>query len=143
MGQDWKTLSVVVIGAAVAGWLMVRALGGNSSHRVPSPPATVTAIPGPQPTAETPVATPTEAPPPVQAPIPPAANAPAASDGSEAALIERDLELLSQGLAKDQRIEERVMPRVNDALDVPGVTVYRRAPDFWDSAFGSSTGVNP
>lgn len=143
MGQDWKTLSVVVIAAAVVGWLMVRALGDNSSHRVPSSPATVTAIPGPQPTAETPVATPTEAPPPVQAPIPPAANAPAASDGSEAALIEHDLELLSQGLAKDQRIEERVMPRVNDALDVPGVIAYRRAADFWDPAFGRATGANP
>ena len=38
------------------------------------------------------------------------------------------------------RIEDRLMPRVNDALDVPGPTEYRRAPDFWEPALAGGSG---
>jgi hypothetical protein len=142
MGQDWKTLSLVVVGAAIAGWLMVRALGDSNRH-VPMPVATVATMPEPQRAADaTPVAS-ARIPAPAPAPAASVVEGPPLAGGDESALIERDLELLSQSLQKDQRIEDRVMPRVNDVLDVPGVTAYRRAPDFWEAAFGGAAGMNP
>jgi hypothetical protein len=139
MGQDWKTLSLVVLGAAVAGWVVVRALGTGSGPRDASPPAVV-AIPAPAASAD-PVAAeePADAPP---APTRSAAAPVAAEADTDVAYIERDLQVLAQALVRDQRIEDRVMPRVDDALDVPGVTSYRRAPDFWEPAFASSGGAN-
>ena len=129
MGQHWKTLGLVVVGAAIAGWLMVRVLGNGSSRRAASPTAAVATIPGPQrrqaaiAAADTntpiPSATSAESAPPMDAPA-------LSNDADEAAIIERELGLLAQGLQKDQRIEDRVMPRVNDVLDVPGPTRYRR-----------------
>ena len=69
--------------------------------------------------------------------------APVANGGEgDVANVERDLAALSQALVMDQRIEDRVMPRINDVLDVPGVTSYRRAPDFWESALGGSGGMH-
>jgi hypothetical protein len=67
-------------------------------------------------------------------------EAPVAAEG-DAAFIERDLQVLADALAHDQRLEDRLMPRINDALDVPGVVQYRRAPDFWEPAFASSGGA--
>ena len=144
MGQHWKTLGLVVVGAAIAGWLMVRVLGNGSSRRAASPTAAVATIPGPQrmqaaiAATDTPIPTATSAEPapPMDAPAP-------SNDADEGALIERELGLLAQGLQQDQRIEDRVMPRVNDVLDVPGTTGYRRAPDFWESAFAISAERKP
>ena len=142
MGQDWKTLSLVVLGAAVAGWLMVRLLSGGSGTHDVSPPA-VALAPAPVPTVESVAATEKKGP---AAAVPaPARSAavpapPVAAEG-DVAFIARDLEALGQALARDQRLEDRVMPRINDALDVPGVTQYRRAPDFWEPAFASSGGA--
>lgn len=141
MGQDWKTLSVVVVGAAIAGWWMVRALGGKAPEPVAQPVA-VASAPAPAETAArlTVVATPTAKP----APPPSSADVPAALDEeAEVALIQRDLELLQQALVKDQRIEDRVMPRVNDVVDVPGVVTYRRAPDFWEPALAVAKEEKP
>jgi hypothetical protein len=136
MGQDWKTLAIVVVGAALAGWLMVRALGGGRHVETSAPPVAMASVPAPVATAaraaEAPVAgrTPARAP----AALPPSvADVPA--DGDESVAIERDLGVLEGLLVRDQRIEDRVMPRINDVVDVPGVTSYRRAPDFWESAF--------
>ena len=142
MGQDWKTLSLVVLGAAVAGWLMVRLLsGGSGPHDVR--PAAVARVPAAAPTAE-PLAATEESKPAAAVPAPARSAAvpapPVAAEG-DVALIARDLEALGQALARDQRLEDRVMPRINDALDVPGVTQYRRAPDFWEPAFASSGGA--
>ena len=146
MGQHWKTLGFVVVGAAIAGWLMVRVLGNGSSRRAASPTAAVATIPGPQPRQTAIAVADTNTPIPTAAsaePVPPM-NAPAPSnDADEAALIERELGLLAQGLQQDQRIEDRVMPRVNDVLNVPGPTRYRRAPDFWESAFAISAERKP
>jgi len=134
MAQDWKTLSIIVVGAAMAGWVTVRALSDHSDGRVASP-TTAVASPGPRRTTEALAATDAAATPARVAPPASAEPPVAASDTDESDLILRDLELLAQGLVKDQRIEDRVMPRVNDVLDVPGMTAYRRAPDFWESAF--------
>ena len=146
MGQHWKTLGFVVVGAAIAGWLMVRVLGNGSSRRAASPTAAVATIPGPQrrqaaiaaADTNTPLPTATSA-----APAPTRNATPPANDADEAALIEHDLGLLAQGLQQDQQIEDRVMPRVNDVLDVPGTIGYRRAPDFWESAFAISGEMKP
>ena len=133
MGQDWKTLSLVVVVAAIAGWWVVRALGGRNAEPVVRP--TAVASPAPAPTeepvaaAETPVATPAAVAKPGDIPV-------VVNEEAEVAAIQRDLDLLRQALARDQRIEELALPRVNDALDVPGVTSYRRAPAFWESALG-------
>ena len=132
MGQDWKTLSLVVVFAAIAGWWVVRALGDKTSEPVTPPvPAASAALPAPAeekaaiPAA--PAATPAAAAKPGDIPV-------VLNEEAEVAAIQRDLDQLRQALARDQRIEDRVMPRVNDAMDVPGVTAYRRAPDFWESA---------
>jgi len=136
MGQNWKTLALVAVGAAIIGWVLVRLLTAPP-HRdaVPiaaAPTAARDAEPAPAPTEEhaaSRVATAR------------ATAAPAASeDDGEVAYIVRDLEALSGALVHDQRIEDRLMPRINDALDVPGVTTYRRAPDFWEAALGGSRG---
>jgi len=132
MGQDWKTLSLVVIVAAIAGWWVVRAMGGRDPAPTPRPVAMASA-PAPAETAE-PVAAaePAEATPAATArpgDIPVVVN-----EEAEVAAIQRDLDLLRTALARDQRIEDSVMPRVNDVLDVPGVVKYRRAPEFWESA---------
>lgn len=132
MGQDWKTLSLVVIVAAIAGWWVVRALGGRDVAPAPRPVA-VASAPAPVETDE-PVAAaePAEAKPAVTArpgDIPVVVN-----EEAEVAAIQRDLDTLRQALARDQRIEDSVMPRVNDALDVPGVVTYRRATEFWENA---------
>jgi hypothetical protein len=143
MGQEWKTLSLVVIGAAIVGWLAVRQLSGISGRGVAKP---IAAAPvGARPTEAAAPAEPEEE---VAAPAVPArtAHAPAANAAGETdgdpAYIERDLEVLAQALGNDQRIEDRVMPRVNDVLDVPGVVPYRRAPDFWEPALDGSRGAN-
>lgn len=144
MGQDWKTLSLVVLGAAVAGWLMVRVLSGGSSGHDLSPTAVA---PAPARSAEAVDAD--EAEPPAAADTAPAparnATAPApppvAAGEGDTAFIERDLQALADALAHDQRLEDRLMPRINDALDVPGVVQYRREPDFWEPAFASSGGA--
>lgn len=133
MGQDWKTLSVVVVAAAIAGWWMVRGLGGKTPEPV-VPPVAVGSAPAAAETAARlgVAATPTAKP---AAPPPSSADVPAAVDeDTEVALIQRDLALLHQALVRDQRIEDRVMPRVNDVVEVPGVVPYRRAPDFWEPA---------
>ena len=132
MGQNWKTLGLVVGGAAIAGWTVVRALSGSASHRVASPTAAVATIAGPQHTAAAIAAANLN-----PSPAPPTnARAPATTD--EAALIERDLGILAQGLLMDRQIEDRVMPRANSVMDMPRLAAYRRAVDFWESA-----GMNP
>ncbi len=132
MGQDWKTLSLVVVVAAIAGWWMVRALGGTQADPVARPAVVASpsvAMPTDEPVAaaEAPVATPASVAKPGDIPV-------VVNEESEVAAIRRDLDQLRSALARDQRVEDRVMPRVNDALDVPGVTGYRRAPAFWEPA---------
>jgi len=142
MGQDWKTLGIVVLGAAVAGWLMVRVLsGGSGRHEVPT---AAVPVPVPAQSVESVATAEEEAPPAAAVPAPArsaAAPAPPVAAEGDIAFIERDLDALAQALARDHRLEDRVMPRINDALDVPGVTQYRRAPDFWEPAFASSGGA--
>lgn len=140
MGQNWKMLGLVVVGTAIAGWVTVRVLSGGASRRVASPTAAVATIAGPQHTAAAIAAAnmnPSPMPAAPTAPAPPTdANTPATTD--EATLIERDLGLLAQGLLTDQQIEDRVMPRVNNVMNMPRLTTYRRAVDFWELA-----GMNP
>src|SRR5688572_9547440 len=141
MGQHWKTLSLVVLVAAIAGWWVVRAVG----ERAPAPPASPLAMASgqaPEPTAE-PVAAvePAAAATPVATPKP--GDIPVViSEEAEVAAIQRDLAQLQQALVRDQRIEDRVMPRVNDALDVSGVTTYRRATAFWEPALAEPNEPN-
>jgi hypothetical protein len=138
MGQDWRTLGLVVVVAAIAGWLLVRLIGGGTERHDAVP---VAAAPVASRDVETGA---TSAPQHAAAPTGPArttAPAPAAEDGGDVAYISRDLEVLSGALVRDQRIEDRVMPRINDGLDVPGVMSYRRAPDFWEPALGGSRGA--
>ncbi len=137
MGQDWKTLGLVAVGAAIVGWVLVRLLAGAPAHRDAIPIAAAPtaardeAEPAPAPTEE-------HAAPRVATAR--ATAAPAADDDGELAYITRDLEALAGALAHDQRIEDRLMPRINDALDVPSAIPYRRAPDFWEPAFDGSRG---
>ncbi|MCC6847646.1 MAG: hypothetical protein IT294_04030 [Deltaproteobacteria bacterium] len=130
MAHDWKTLSMVALGAAVAGWIVVRAMTAVPPERPPSAEAVLPA----RATTERPVAAEEAA-----APARPLATgeAPPAADADAIVL---DLEGLSRALVRDQRVEDRVLPRINDALDVPGVTAYRRAPDFWEPALAGSEG---
>jgi len=141
MGQDWKTLGLVVVVAAIAGWWVVRALGSRDAEPV-APPVVMPSAPVTAPTdapvaaTETPLATP--------AAVAKGGDIPAVvNEDAEVAAIQRDLDQLRQALARDQRIEDRLMPRVNDAMDVPGVTTYRRAPDFWESALAEPKEENP
>ncbi len=140
MGQSWKTLAVVIVLAAVAGWSTVRMLGPGSTAPVARAPGAVPTLVLP----EAPAAVVATAARPAATPAAPAATIeePPQAEGDESAIIVRDLAMLAQALAKDQRIEDRVMPRVNDVLDVPGPTEYRRAPDFWQGAF-SRAGETP
>jgi hypothetical protein len=139
MGQDWKTLSLVVVVAAIAGWWVVRTLGNKSAEPVArpavvAPPAVPKATDAPVAAAESPVAT----------PVAKAGDIPVVvNEDAEVAAIQRDLDQLRSALARDQRIEDRLMPRVNDAMDVPGVTTYRRAPDFWEPALAEPKEENP
>ena len=137
MGQDWKTLTLVVLAAAILGWFVVRMIGGAATNE---PPAVATPPPPAPSPADQAVAAPTAA------PVAPRATAAAtqapAAEAGDADVIVRDLEVIAQALVRDQRIEDRVMPRVDDALDVPGVTEYRRAPDFWDPALAGSGGAD-
>ena len=131
MGRQWATLVLVVVAAAIAGWSTVHLLDRGTPVEVAVEPAAIATVPPPQPTV---VAVATAAPRPLRSsvgPIPTAEEPPPA-DGDESGIIERDLELLAQALVRDQRIEDNVMPRVNDILDIPGATEYRRVPDFWD-----------
>jgi hypothetical protein len=142
MGQDWKTLGAIVIGAALAGWLVVRVLSGGAAAPVVPTEAARVATTAPQRTAaDVALAEPTAAPVAAPAVAKPAAveEPPSAPDGDEDAAIARDLAALAQALQRDVRIEDRVMPRVNDVLDVPGTTEYRRGPDFWEPALTSGT----
>ena len=141
MGQDWKTLAVVLLGAALAGWLMVRGLGGARRAEPPPVAVAIATVPPPATSDDVPPE-PATAKAPAAPALPPSADVPAAPAGDEAALIERDLGVLAGGLVRDQRIEDRVMPRINDILDVPGVISYRRAPDFWEPAFTGGEGMN-
>ncbi len=142
MDHDWKTLSAVAFGAALVGWLMVRLLTGGSAGRIPNRPAVAVASPA--------AASPATARAPEQAPtaprLSPRATVGPAETGTEPDVdldaIVRDLDVLSQALVRDQRIEDRLLPRINDALDVPGVMTYRRAPDFWEPAIAGSEGAN-
>lgn len=138
MGRDWKTLTAVVLGAAIVGWLTVRMVSRGPTTREPAAPAVVAA----RTEAAKPVAAPVAAP--TMPPAAPRATAGAAgageNGGGDADAIARDLEVLAQALVRDQRIEDRVLPRIDDALDVPGVTEYRRAPDFWEPALAGSGG---
>jgi hypothetical protein len=136
MGQDWKTLGLVAVGAAIVGWVLVRLLTGAPAHRDAMP---IAAAPTAARNVES-VEAPTEDHAAPRAATARATAAPAPDDDGEVAYITRDLETLSSALVRDQRIEDRVMPRINDALDVPGVTSYRRAPDFWEPAFGGPRG---
>ena len=143
MGQNWKTLSAVVLGAALAGWVMVRLLTGGA-HREPAADA-VAVVESPRATrtprhAAPAERSPTAAPAPSRAP----ATSSAGTGGGDAddAAIARDLDVLAQALVRDQRIEDRLLPRIDDALDVPGVTAYRRGPDFWEPALAGSEGAN-
>lgn len=139
MGQDWKTLTVVVLAAAMLGWLVVRMIGGSAGTEPPAPAVATPPPPAPSP-ADRAAAAPTAA------PVAPRATAAAmeapASDAADVDVIVRDLEVIAQALVRDQRIEDRVIPRIDDALDVPGVTEYRRAPDFWDPALAGSGGAD-
>ena len=140
MGQDWKTLVTVVLGAAVLGWFGMRFFVGN-----PESPAPVE-VPVAVPPAATPGTADDEAAAPSAMPVTPRPTASPAnattSTGGDPEAVGRDLEALAQALVRDQRIEDRVLPRVNDGLDVPGVTTYRRAPDFWEPALAGSKGMD-
>lgn len=136
MGQGRKILGVVVIGAAIAGWWMVRALSGGANHRVASPvapAATVGAEIAPVVNASPPPGLATAATP----------RPPATANDDEATLIERDLALLAQGLLSDRQVEDHVMPRVNDVMNMPRLNTYRRAVDFWKPAFESAAETQP
>lgn len=141
MGQDWKTLSLVVVVAAIAGWWVVRTLGSKDAEPV-ARPAVVVSSPVSVPTdtpvaaAEPPIASPAAVAKPGDIPV-------VVNEDAEVAAIRRDLDQLRAALVRDQRIEDRLMPRVNDAMDVPGVTTYRRAPDFWQPALAEPKEENP
>jgi hypothetical protein len=134
MGQNWKTLGLVVVGAAIAGWVMVRVLSGGANRRVASPTPAIATIAGPQHTAATIAAANMNPSPVPAASATPPTNASAPGTTDEATFIERDLGLLAQGLLRDRQIEDRVMPLVNDVMNMPRLATYRRALDFWESA---------
>lgn len=141
MSQDWKTLSAVVIGAALAGWLVMRMVTGAPSGH--APPRDTAGVPAPTAAKPVePVAEDTEPAAPVAARATAGAVAGRDDRGVDVDVIARNLEVLAQALVGDQRVEDRVMPRINEALDVPGVMAYRRAPDFWEPALASSQGAN-
>jgi len=138
MGQDWRTLGLVAAVAAIAGWLVVRLMSGAPARREETPVAVApTAVPEVEARA-------TAASQRITGPAPARTMAPPATgdDGGDLAYIIRDLDVLSQALVRDQRIEDRLMPRINDALDVPGPMSYRREPDFWETVLGGSRGAH-
>src|SRR5262245_58656032 len=109
MGQNWKTLSHVVAGAGIAGWLVVRMLGAGTSVPRDQQPVAVTS--NPEREAESEVVSnrehPTAATP---APARPttAAAATGDEDSADPAYVGRDLQALAQALAKAQRGEDHV-----------------------------------
>ena len=140
MGQDWKTLGVVVLGAAIAGWLVVRTMTSMPPEHAPRDSARDSAPVATEPPLGEAASAPASAP---ERPSATAPGAVAATEDVDAGAIVRDLDVLLQALVRDQRLEDRALPRINDALEVPGVTAYRRAPDFWEPALASSEGATP
>lgn len=135
MGRQWATLILVVVGAAIAGWATVHLLDrGAPPVQVAVEPAAVATVAAPEPTVGA-VATKARPIPTPVGPVPTVEEPPPA-EGDESGVIVRDLEVLAQALVRDQRIEDNVMPRVNDILDIPGATAYRRVPDFWEPVLG-------
>ncbi len=142
MGQDWKTLSVVVVLAAIVGWIVVRRVTAPAHPETERVAAAQRPVRPPEPAPEVAPAEPAVAPPiAARTASVPSVAVPANGGDGDLANIDQDLAALAQALARDQRIEDRVMPRINDVLDVPGVTSYRRAPDFWEPALGGSGGM--
>jgi hypothetical protein len=142
MGQSWKTLLLVVIGAAAVGWVTVRLLGSRGREPVGVQTAAIASPEAPAPTAAVEITPPPRSPPSPAAAAPTAMVPPPPGDGDESDVIARELETLTQALVTDQRIADRVMPRVNDVLDIPSTVQYRRAPDFWQPALAPAEEEN-
>ena len=108
MGQEWKTLSLVVIGAAIVGWLAVRQLSADLGTGVAEPiaAAAVAARPTERRHPPSPRRRSPHRPSPRgrrTRPPPSCRRRPTATSR----YIERDLGVLAQALGKDQRIEDR------------------------------------
>jgi len=123
-------LALVAVAAAIAGWVAVRAVHRPSVPRVA--PAT-TATGGDSPAGQDLAAEDDGAVEPSRHAGGTTAPAKAADEpADESERIERDLTTLSLALRETIRPEDLVMPRVNDALEVPAAIRWLRAPDFWE-----------
>ena len=133
MDRDWKTLVLVAIGATIVGWSMVRMLT-RKTYRQGSPIASVAMSPTPTLTSSV------IADPPSRVAMAQGTPGPGATSDDDKLIdiLDRDLALLMRILVLDRQIEHQVMPRVNDVMNLPRVTEYRRERDFWESHEGGN-----
>jgi hypothetical protein len=124
-----RLLVAIALGAAVAGWLVVRLLGGDApdagrvevareTHPEVATPGEREARPGA--TAE-----------------PPAVGGESEPEAGEHATIARDLDALEWALRRDVGLEDWLIPEDTTVLHLPNVIVYLRAPEFWQPAFAA------
>jgi hypothetical protein len=124
-------LIAIAVGAAFAGWLLVRFIdsGGEPAdtrvvavEQVPTEDVEPEESAGEPPSAEP------------QAPrAEPAADAPTADADPEA--IMQELALIASTLSKDKFMHNRAFPDDATILEMPSVVTYLRSVDFWQPLF--------
>jgi hypothetical protein len=129
--SDSRVLIAIAVGAAFAGWLMVRFLDSGDE------PADTRVVAVEQ--AETEDVEPEESaaePPPVERQ---AARADAVPDDATAEVdpdaIAQELALIASTLSKDKFMHDRAFPDDATVLEMPSVIAYLRSVDFWQPVF--------
>lgn len=134
MTRDLKTLLVVVAGAVVAGWVVVRLVTPGADAPAPKI-AVTTSTDRPVEVARTDANDP---------PAPPAVAAdddpPDTEDEGDPEAIVRDLDVLARAIRADKFVHNRAFPDNTQVLELPSVMHYVRAVEFWDPAFTTDTG---
>lgn len=131
MTGSWKALAAIAVAAAVAGWLIARAV----TETAPEP--AVATDP-----ASTPVAMAAADPEASGSPRdePGAVATPVALDASDLPVLDEAFAAINQALLDDRRVDERVMPSDLGATSVPSSLPYRRGDEFWQPMFARHEG---
>jgi hypothetical protein len=129
--SDSRVLIAIAVGAAFAGWLIVRFIdsGGESADtRVVAVEQARTEDVEPEESAGEPPAVEPEAP-----------RADAAADAStgdeDPEVIAQELALIASTLSKDKFMHNRAFPDDATILEMPSVVTYLRSVDFWQPVF--------
>ena len=129
-------LLVIVVGAALAGWLLVR-LTAPEPRIADAPPTVEEALPAPD--TDTVVAAPDAS------AAAPDMDAPDAEGDEDAADVDverilSDLRVLAQVVRKDKFIQDLAFPENTEILELPGLIQYVRAVEFFQPAFEQKEG---